>query len=107
MTPSPPKMVSLRSRVSQPPRLYFKISVYSMLKHPLKKRSIGENTILKLWWWRNAGCCWGVVSLRQKESPTICHYSIIILIIKIHIGYGDHPIKVSGITYIPDGPDPS
>ena len=71
MTPSPPKMVSLRSRVSQPPRFYFKISVYSMLKHPLKKRSIGENTILKLWWWRNAGCCWGVVSLRQKESPTI------------------------------------
>ena len=71
MIPSPPKMVSLISRVSQPPRLYFYFSVYSILKHPLEKRSIGENTILELWWWRNAGCCWGVVSLRQKESPTI------------------------------------
>ena len=73
--PSPPKMVSLISRVSQPPRLYFNFSVYSILKHPLEKRSIGENTILELWWWRNAGCCWGVVSLRQKESPTIGYHS--------------------------------
>ena len=48
VNPSPAKMVSFLSRVSQPRCLYFNFSVYCRLKHPLKKRSIGENTILEL-----------------------------------------------------------